>query len=78
MDLETLSRANRLSDEIKRMEAGVYIAQRLRCQSGPLTLSRYKYDICIGDRSLINNILSFTEMFFTNKLGELKTELEKL
>lgn len=78
MDLETLSRANRLSDEISRLETKLKGAQRLREQSGTLTLSRCNSDIYISDSRIINDILRLTEEFCITKINELKVEFEIL
>lgn len=78
MDLETLSRANRLSGEIIDLERELKEAQRLRERSGTLTLSRCNSDIYISDSRLINDILRLTEEFCITKINELKVEFEIL
>lgn len=78
MDLETLSRANRLSDKIRELETKLKMAQFLLERSDTLTLSRCNSDLYISDSMLINDILRLIEEYFTNKMNELKVEFEIL
>lgn len=78
MDLDTLCRANRLSDKIRDLETKLKCAQRLRERSGTVTISRCNSDLYISDSRVINDVLDLIEKFCTNRINELKVEFEKL